>query len=118
MMGAYMFTCMLLRPFAAQLLGRYGPLRVMQWLLILHAATLLLFVGFGVEAYLWLRPLQGVATAFFSMTMQAGIVEKLEDKDRAQGLSMYTLLRWCRLWSFPYSLSRSGKMPATSGLLC
>lgn len=28
---------------------------------------------------------------FFSMTMQAGIVEKLEDKDRAQGLSMYTL---------------------------
>lgn len=41
--------------------------------------------------YLWLRALQGVATAFFSMTMQAGIVEKLEDKDRAQGLSMYTL---------------------------
>ncbi|MGE6665919.1 staphylopine family metallophore export MFS transporter CntE [Paenibacillus xylanexedens] len=91
MMGAYMFTCMLLRPFAAQLLGKHGPLRVMQWLLLLHAGTLLLFVVFGVETYLWLRALQGVATAFFSMTMQAGIVEKLEDKDRAQGLSMYTL---------------------------
>ncbi|WFR64770.1 MFS transporter [Paenibacillus amylolyticus] len=91
MMGAYMFTCMLLRPFAAQLLGKHGPLRVMQWLLLLHAGTLLLFVIFGVETYLWLRALQGVATAFFSMTMQAGIVEKLEDKDRAQGLSMYTL---------------------------
>lgn len=55
MMGAYMFTCMLLRPFAAQLLGKHGPLRVMQWLLLLHAGTLLLFVVFGVETYLWLR---------------------------------------------------------------
>lgn len=91
MMGAYMFTCMLLRPFAGQLLGKHGPLRVMKWLLILHAATLLLFVVFSVETYFWLRALQGVATAFFSMTMQAGIVEKLADKDRAQGLSMYTL---------------------------
>lgn len=91
MMGAYMFTCMLLRPLAAQLLGKHGPLRVMQWLLLLHAATLVLFMIGDVEAYLWLRALQGVATAFFSMTMQAGIVEKLEDKDRAQGLSMYTL---------------------------
>lgn len=91
MMGAYMFTCMLLRPFAAQLLGRCGPLRVMKGLLVLHAATLVLFMVGGVESYLWLRALQGVATAFFSMTMQAGIVERLEDKDRAQGLSMYTL---------------------------
>ncbi|MGF9699979.1 staphylopine family metallophore export MFS transporter CntE [Paenibacillus sp. MABNR03] len=91
MMGAYMFTCMLLRPFAAQLLGKYGPLRVMKGLLILHAVTLLLFMIGDVDTYLWLRALQGVATAFFSMTMQAGIVEKLEDKDRAQGLSMYTL---------------------------
>lgn len=90
-MGAYMFTCMLLRPFAAQLLGKYGPLRVMKWLLVLHAATLLLFVVFDVKSYLWLRALQGAATAFFSMTMQVGIVEKLEDKDRGQGLSMYTL---------------------------
>lgn len=65
MMGAYMFTCMLLRPFAAQLLGRCGPLRVMKGLLVLHAATLLLFMVGGVESYLWLRALQGVATAFF-----------------------------------------------------
>lgn len=86
-----MFTCMLLRPLAAQLLGKHGPLRVMQWLLLLHAVTLVLFMMGDVEAYLWLRALQGVVTAFFSMTMQAGIVEKLEDKDRAQGLSMYTL---------------------------
>ncbi|MNW38500.1 major facilitator superfamily transporter [compost metagenome] len=91
MMGSYMFTCMLLRPFAGQLLGKYGPLRVMKGLLLLHAITLLLFMIAGAESYLWLRALQGVATAFFSMTMQAGILEKLEDKDRAQGLSMYTL---------------------------
>ncbi|WP_434749610.1 staphylopine family metallophore export MFS transporter CntE [Paenibacillus amylolyticus] len=91
MMGSYMFTCMLLRPFAAQMLGKHGPLRVMRWLLMLHAGTLLLFIVSGVETYLWLRALQGVATAFFSMTMQAGIVERLEDKDRAQGLAMYTL---------------------------
>lgn len=91
MMGSYMFTCMLLRPFAGQLLGKYGPLRVMKGLLLLHAITLLLFMIAGAESYLWLRALQGVATAFFSMTMQAGIMEKLEDKDRAQGLSMYTL---------------------------
>ncbi|WP_018887918.1 staphylopine family metallophore export MFS transporter CntE [Paenibacillus massiliensis] len=91
MMGSYMFTCMLLRPFAGQLLGRYGPLRVMKGLLLLHAITLLLFMIAGAESYLWLRALQGVATAFFSMTMQAGIMEKLQDKDRAQGLSMYTL---------------------------
>ena len=91
MMGSYMFTCMLLRPFAAQMLGKHGPLRVMRWLLMLHAGTLLLFIVSGVDTYLWLRALQGVATAFFSMTMQAGIVERLKDKDRAQGLAMYTL---------------------------
>ncbi|WP_084165432.1 staphylopine family metallophore export MFS transporter CntE [Paenibacillus massiliensis] len=91
MMGSYMFTCMLLRPFAGQLLGRYGPLRVMKGLLLLHAITLLLFMIAVAESYLWLRALQGVATAFFSMTMQAGMMEKLQDKDRAQGLSMYTL---------------------------
>nr|WP_270172727.1 MFS transporter [Paenibacillus sp. SYP-B4298] len=91
MMGGYMFTCMLLRPFAAQLLSRYGPLRVMQGLLLLHAVTLCLFLAANPAGYLWLRALQGVATAFFSMTMQAGIVEKLADKQRGQGLSMYTL---------------------------
>ncbi|KQO10618.1 staphylopine family metallophore export MFS transporter CntE [Paenibacillus sp. Leaf72] len=90
-MGAYMFTCMLLRPFAAQLIGRYGPLSVMKWLLCAHAVLLLLYTVSGTEQYIWLRALQGAITAFFSMTMQVGIVESLENKDRAQGLSMYTL---------------------------
>ncbi|CAM4305391.1 staphylopine family metallophore export MFS transporter CntE [Saccharibacillus endophyticus] len=91
MMGAYMLTCMLLRPLAGQWIGRFGPLAVMRGLLVVHAITLLLYAVSGIEGYIWLRALQGAATAFFSMTMQAGIMERLDDKDRGQGLSLYTL---------------------------
>lgn len=91
MMGAYMLTCMFLRPYAGQLMGKYGPLTVMRGLLLVHVLCLILYTLSGVEGYIWLRALQGAGTAFFSMTMQTGIVERLADKDRAQGMSMYTL---------------------------
>ncbi|MCM3783770.1 MFS transporter [Neobacillus mesonae] len=91
MMGAYMLTCMFLRPYAGQLMGKYGPLAVMRGLLVVHVLCLILYTITGVEGFVWLRALQGVGTAFFSMAMQTGIVERLADKDRAQGMSMYTL---------------------------
>lgn len=91
MMGAYMLTCMFLRPYAGQLMGKYGPLAVMRGLLLVHVLCLVLYTFSGAEGFIWLRALQGAGTAFFSMTMQTGIVEQLADKDRAQGMSMYTL---------------------------
>lgn len=86
-----MLTCMFLRPYAGQLMGKYGPLTVMRGLLLVHVLCLFLYTLSGVEGYIWLRALQGAGTAFFSMTMQTGIVERLADQDRAQGMSMYTL---------------------------
>lgn len=91
MMSTYMLTCMLLRPLAGQWIGRFGPLAVMRGLLAAHALTLLLFAVSDIGGYVWLRAMQGAVTAFFSMAMQAGIVEKLADRDRGQGLSLYTL---------------------------
>nr|WP_216667475.1 MFS transporter [Saccharibacillus deserti] len=91
MMGTYMLTCMLLRPLAGQWIGRFGPLAAMRGLLAVHVLTLLLYAISDIGGYVWLRALQGAVTAFFSMTMQAGIVEKLDGRDRGQGLSLYTL---------------------------
>lgn len=90
-MGAYMLTCMLLRPWAGQAVAKYGALQTMRALLVVHAAVLVLYALSGVEGYLPLRALQGAVTAFFSMAMQLGVVEALPEKDRAQGVTMYTL---------------------------
>jgi MFS family permease len=93
MMGAYMFTCMLFRPLAGRQISRYGAVKIMRGLVIVHAVCLLLYM-LPEDNVLWLsglRALQGAVTAFFSMTMQLGIVEKLAAKDRAQGMSLYTL---------------------------
>lgn len=90
-MGAYMLTCMLLRPWAGQAVAKYGALQTMRVLLIIHAAVLVLYAISSVEGYLPLRALQGVVTAFFSMAMQMGVVEALPEKDRAQGVTLYTL---------------------------
>jgi MFS family permease len=43
------------------------------------------------EGYFAARVLQGVCTAFFSMALQLGIIDALPDKDRSQGISMYSL---------------------------
>lgn len=91
MMGAYMLFCLFLRPWAGQIVAKFGALKTMRILLIVHACGLVLFTVFGVEGYLPLRALQGAVTAFFSMAMQMGIVDALTDQDRAQGVSLYTL---------------------------
>ncbi|WP_284646332.1 staphylopine family metallophore export MFS transporter CntE [Paenibacillus silviterrae] len=91
MMGAYMLTCMIFRPWAGQMLSRYGALAIMRLLLIVHGSCLLLYSISSIDNYLWLRALQGAVTAFFSMLMQMGIVETLSAQDRAQGMSIYTL---------------------------
>jgi MFS family permease len=44
-----------------------------------------------VESLYIVRALQGVVTAFFSMSMQIGVASILPDKDRGQGMSMYSL---------------------------
>ncbi|WP_407946418.1 staphylopine family metallophore export MFS transporter CntE [Paenibacillus alkaliterrae] len=91
MMGLYMFVCMVLRPWAGQMVAKYGVLTIMKWLLIGHALALLLYVWLGVESLYIVRALQGVVTAFFSMSMQIGVAAILRDEDRGQGMSMYSL---------------------------
>ncbi|AEI44828.1 staphylopine family metallophore export MFS transporter CntE [Paenibacillus mucilaginosus] len=91
MMGSYMLTCMLFRPWAGQWLSRYGALAIMRILLLVHSVCLVLFAVTGTDSYLWLRALQGAVTAFFSMIMQLAMVTMLSAKDRAQGMSLYTL---------------------------
>ncbi|MUT64842.1 MFS transporter [Paenibacillus sp. NEAU-GSW1] len=91
MMGAYMFVCMLFRPFAGQLIGRFGPHMIMRLLLIAHAACMLLYTVASADSYILLRAWQGAVTAFFSMALQAGIVEGLAERDRGQGMTLYSL---------------------------
>ncbi|CAM4398834.1 MFS transporter [Bacillus manliponensis] len=38
--------------------------------------------------------LQGVSTAFFSMALQVGIIDALPEKDRSQGISLYSLFSY------------------------
>ncbi|MFD0588723.1 staphylopine family metallophore export MFS transporter CntE [Paenibacillus sp. GCM10027627] len=90
-MGAYLLTTMVFRPWAGSLIQRYGPIRVLRMLLAFHAAALLLYTFTGLEGYFLARVLQGVCTAFFSMALQLGIIDALPDKDRSQGISMYSL---------------------------
>lgn len=91
MMGMYMFVCMVLRPWAGQLVAKYSALTIMKYLLLGHAAALLLYVWLGVDSLYAVRILQGIVTAFFSMAMQIGITETLRDEDRGQGMAMYSL---------------------------
>jgi MFS family permease len=94
MMGGYMFTCMLLRPWAGQMIVKHGASKLMRWLVLIHAGCLIayMFAETGsLLPLLALRALQGGITAFFSMIMQLALVERLAAEDRAQGMSLYTL---------------------------
>lgn len=91
MMGVYMFVCMILRPWAGQMVAKHSVFTIMKWLLVGHAAALLIYVWLGVESLYAVRILQGVVTAFFSMAMQIGVAEVLRDEDRGQGMAMYSL---------------------------
>lgn len=91
LMGMYMFVCMILRPWAGQMVAKHSVFTIMKWLLVGHAAALLLYVWQGVDSLYAVRILQGIVTAFFSMAMQIGVADVLRDEDRGQGMAMYSL---------------------------
>ncbi|MFD1952998.1 staphylopine family metallophore export MFS transporter CntE [Paenibacillus thailandensis] len=90
-MGAYLATTMLLRPWAGQVIQKYGPVKMLRIVLIVNGFALLLYTFTGLGGYFAARVLQGACTAFFSMALQLGIIDALPDKDRSQGISMYSL---------------------------
>ncbi|MCC2083094.1 multidrug MFS transporter [Staphylococcus sp. HMSC068D08] len=90
-MGAYMLTAMLLRPWAGQMIARVGPIKVLRIILIINALALILYGFTGLEGYFIARVMQGICTAFFSMSLQLGIIDALPEKHRAEGVSLYSL---------------------------
>lgn len=90
-MGAYLFTTMFFRPWAGHIIQKHGPIKVLRAVLLFNGLALILYTFTGLDGYLAARILQGVCTAFFSMALQLGIIDALPDKDRSQGVSMYSL---------------------------
>ncbi|KPB05968.1 staphylopine family metallophore export MFS transporter CntE [Bacillus sp. CHD6a] len=93
-MGAYLFTTMFLRPWAGQLIARYGPIPILRTILVVNGIALILYAVTGLGGYAFARILQGVCTAFFSMALQIGIMDALPEKDRSQGISLYSLFSY------------------------
>nr|WP_246427733.1 MFS transporter [Paenibacillus phyllosphaerae] len=90
-MGAYLFTTMFFRPWAGAMIQKHGSVRVLRVILIVNGLALMLYAMTGLGGYFFARMLQGVSTAFFSMALQLGIIDALPEKDRSQGISMYSL---------------------------
>lgn len=90
-MGGYLFTTMFFRPWAGHIIQKHGPVKVLRIILILNGFALILYTVTGLGGFLIARILQGVSTAFFSMALQMGIIDALPDKDRSQGISLYSL---------------------------
>ncbi|MDQ1914039.1 MFS transporter [Paenibacillus sp. GD4] len=90
-MGAYLLTTMLFRPWAGHMIHKLGPIKVLRTILVINGIALILYTVTGLGGYFVARILQGVCTAFFSMALQLGIIDALPDKDRSQGISMYSL---------------------------
>ncbi len=93
-MGAYLFTTMFLRPWAGYLIARYGPIPILRTILVVNGIALVLYAVTGLGGYAFARILQGVCTAFFSMALQIGIMDALPEKDRSQGISLYSLFSY------------------------
>ncbi|MEK3883372.1 MFS transporter [Paenibacillus sp. PL2-23] len=93
-MGAYLLTTMFFRPWAGRIIQQRGPVKVLRTILILNGLALILYTFTGLPGYFFARMLQGVCTAFFSMALQIGIIDALPDKDRAQGISLYSLFTY------------------------
>ncbi|GKU78923.1 MFS transporter [Paenibacillus sp. L3-i20] len=91
MMGAYLMVSMLFRPWAGAVVSRYGALKVLRILLIGNVIVLGMYAVVGLEWFVVVRGLQGLLTAFFSLSLQMGIVDSLPEKERAQGISLYLL---------------------------
>ncbi|MGW9129016.1 staphylopine family metallophore export MFS transporter CntE, partial [Paenibacillus chitinolyticus] len=90
-MGAYLFTTMFFRPWAGGLIQRHGPIKMLRVILLVNGVALVMYAVAGLGGYFIARVLQGVCTALFSMALQLGIIDALPDKDRSQGISMYSL---------------------------
>lgn len=90
-MGGYLFTTMFFRPWAGHIIQKHGPVKVLRIILILNGFALILYTVTGLSGFFIARILQGVSTAFFSMALQMGIIDALPDKDRSQGISLYSL---------------------------
>ncbi|GIP19747.1 MFS transporter [Paenibacillus sp. J22TS3] len=93
-MGAYMFTTMFFRPWAGRIIQKHGPVKVLRLILITNGIALVLYTITGFSGYLVARILQGVSTAFFSMSLQIGIIDALPEKERSQGISFYSLFTY------------------------
>ncbi|MGC8230047.1 staphylopine family metallophore export MFS transporter CntE [Pseudobacillus badius] len=93
-MGAYLLTTMFFRPWAGAIIQKHGPIKVLRIILILNGVALLLYTLTSLGGYLVARILQGVSTAFFSMALQIGIIDALPEKDRSQGISLYSLFSY------------------------
>lgn len=90
-MGAYMFVSMFLRPLAGAVVDRYGPKNIFMIALVLNAIALAAYTIEDLWAFAFMRALQGVILAFFSMTIHLLIIDMLSDKVRGQGLSLLSL---------------------------
>jgi MFS family permease len=93
-MGAYLFTTMFFRPWAGYIIQKHGPIKVLRIILFINGFALILYTITGLGGYLLARMLQGVSTAFFSMALQIGIIDALPEKDRSQGISLYSLFSY------------------------
>lgn len=93
-MGSYMLTCMFFRPLAGKVIQRYGATKVLRILLVVNGLALVLYPLTGLFGFLIGRLLQGVSTAFFSMALQISIIDGLSDKERSQGISLYSLFTY------------------------
>ncbi|HWO95901.1 MAG TPA: MFS transporter [Bacillus sp. (in: firmicutes)] len=93
-MGAYLFTTMFFRPWAGHIIQKHGPIKILRIILIINGFALILYTFTGLGSYLVARMLQGVSTAFFSMALQIGIIDALPEKDRSQGISLYSLFSY------------------------
>lgn len=90
-MGAYMLTAMVFRPWGGQIIARVGPIKVLRIILLINACALILYGLTGLEGYFIARVMQGVCTAFFSMSLQLGIIDALPEEHRSEGVSLYSL---------------------------
>ncbi len=107
-MGAYMLTAMVFRPWAGQIIARVGPIKVLRIILIINAIALIIYGFTGLEGYFVARVMQGVCTAFFSMSLQLGIIDALPEEHRSEGVSLIAIfndskLNWTiscrRIWN-------------------
>ncbi|QKS45115.1 MFS transporter [Paenibacillus cellulosilyticus] len=90
-MGVYLLTTMVCRPWAGYLIARYGPIQVLRIILTLNGLALLLYAFTDMNGYFAARIVQGICTAFFSMALQLSLIDALPDEERSQGISMYSL---------------------------